>query len=427
MDQFNQSKRNYIVAAAVLSHLTSPEVQDATNDGSVLLFPSRPDPAAICRMAIERMDQMVPPPPTDKRMIVRRAWMSWLVAGFARTPHARTNALGEAVEALALLDDTDLCKQIFRAQLRESSASLHLEYETIVKSDPSLGALVWEQRRAAAKIVELSKVEPKPISIAQAIRIAYERNDEAVTPAITQPDPTTSTVAPKRGLRITVMSATTIIGGSVAASLLLGLSLWKTDDTKQADATRVIDATVQTIADEVDPENNESAGDGAPPEENPTKKKQYIAADTPKPTLESDTNPDKVPLPDPIPSKPLILNVNSKPSPQVPLKPTGQVAEEAWLEALKKAELADGANGLYTATCLKMLATLYMEQERHAEAEPLLRRALKIQLDAFGVEHEETIATDALLQQTVKLRSGKWKAVPGKNGQLFIMRNTEPQ
>ena len=213
----------------------------------------------------------------------------------------------------------------------------------------------------------------------------------------------------------------TIVGGSVAATLVLSLLPWKANDVKNVDAGRAIEATVQTITDEVETESDESALEGAPSDDNPTKK-NYVAANTAKAIRESGTNTDQPHPPEMVPSRPLILNVIKNSSRQVPLKSKEQTAEEACIEALQKAEMADGVNAPYTATCLFRLATLYIEQERLAEAEPLLRRALQIQLEAFGADHEESIATDAILQQTVKLQSRKWKAVPGKNGQMFIIR-----
>ena len=52
-----------------------------------------------------------------------------------------------------------------------------------------------------------------------------------------------------------------------------------------------------------------------------------------------------------------------------------------------------GPEHLYTAESLYNLARLFASQGRHAEAEPLFRRALTIREEKLGPEHPDTIAT----------------------------------
>ncbi|SRR5712692_1303939 len=62
-------------------------------------------------------------------------------------------------------------------------------------------------------------------------------------------------------------------------------------------------------------------------------------------------------------------------------------AERSWRAALEEAE-ARRSDDLVAKT-LDRLAELFYEQGRYAEAEPLLRRALKILENAFGPEHPQ--------------------------------------
>jgi tetratricopeptide (TPR) repeat protein len=86
-------------------------------------------------------------------------------------------------------------------------------------------------------------------------------------------------------------------------------------------------------------------------------------------------------------------------------------ADRALSEAVNAAEaLPDGA--IHAAVALTNLAQLRQRQDRHAEAVPLLTRALALRDEAFGSDHPSSVRTAVLLAEAYEACGASEDALP---------------
>ena len=393
MDQLSHSDRERTIATAVLAAMTSGSLPTGSDDTSVLPFKGRPNPGAISKMAIERVNQMEPAAPLADRPVVHRVWMSWFAASTAKTEFGRTSALREAADALALLQDATLCQRLLREQLAESSAALRGEYEAIIAAHPVVGAMQLELDEQDLAADDEPIGGGSPLTLAADVEKAVRRIEAASPGPIVLPN----SIATKSGHFVRpnrlLPTARTIIGLSVAATLVIGFVFWRQYQSHEDGTSQVAQVTPTKIPSGMQNGNGVVVPKVAP---SPTK-------DDAPPILgsnEPDTmtfnelfwlHTDIVPLPPSPKNDPGVKIISSFLTRRSRSREFDKAAELDCLDKLNEAELTYGVNAPATATCLNALAKLYLKYERYSVAEPYLVRLLKLQEAELGSNHSDVV------------------------------------
>lgn len=378
MEQLSQFERDQGFAAAVLASITLKPASESPNEPHVVPFENRPDPAAISRMASERMNQMDPAPPQEDHSVVCRVWMSWLAARYANTAYGRTRSLNQAAEALASLTDDLLRQRIIVEQWAGSSPALRQEYEAIVSAHPVISGIQWETK--------------PPTPFVNAVKtVDHDASVPDVTPTLcldSLPDATEQKRSPERNWTY----ARRICGAAFAASALVGIaSLWQQILPNGEHLVAVVPATRS-----VSEETTLKVADRPTKENVPSVVKVEIHKPTGPDVGEAMSHidmlwlrTDNVPMPSAISSGSIIKSISAAQQNRNQLKKPDPKSVKFGLLKLMYAEQTYGLNSPETANCLSQLSQLHIEMEQYAEAEPYLQRLLKLREDESDSDHRD--------------------------------------
>ena len=383
MNNTKHSRNDHETAAAVLDRLTHPE---ETRSRDTVPFSTRPNPPEMYRMAVEKTDRMVPPVPVADQTVVRHVWHSWVVAKHAVSGDARTDALVEAVRAIARVEDAKLRTRLLEEQLRDSSVDLALEYESMMGTyllfEEAETREEWgtpphrdvEEKPCLLPVIET--VEPVPESEES---VKNKGGDTATKPRL-----------------ISIKSSAATIAATMLVCLAINASMGK-------HATSVTN----------DHSGSSAIGDTS----RETAKKLVHSADSARVAKKEKPIPAK--------AEPAVVRLINSRLNHADVPPP--IVEDTPELALEKAEQDYGPHSMEVAITLSSIGISFLDEANYVEAQSRFRRALKIFQDRLGLEHEDTIATGQLLDQAVRMQSGEWKAIVGKNGQLFIERKTRAE
>ena len=377
MEQLSQFERDQGFAATVLASITGKPASELPGEPAVVAFKHRPDPAAISRMASERMNQMDPVPPPEDHSVVRRVWMSWLSARYANTAYGRTRALNQAVEALASLTDDLLRQRIIIEQWSGSSPSLRHEYEAIVSAHPVIGGIQWETKA--------------PIQFANAVTtVDDDGNAPGVTPTLC-PESLSDATDQKRPPEPKWISARRICGAAFAASALVGIAIQWQKILPNSEKVVTVPVT-QAVSEEITPK----VADLPATEIMPSVVKVEIHKPTGTDVVETMSHidllwlrTDNVPMPSAIASGSIIKYISTAQQNHDQVKKPDPKAVKFCMSKLFNAEQTYGLKSPEAANCLSQLSQLHIELEQYAEAEPYLQRLLKLREEESGSDHRD--------------------------------------